>query len=315
MTSPNTALTGGLQTPPPEKFNEALLLWSQETAYDHDGGSLRTTVAVIGAGFVGIHLIKAFSARHNVIAYDIDEERLQDLPRLDVAKTVLRTSNPEALRAAKYFLIAVPTRVNHDNAVDVSAVQSAINTVSHYAQDGATIVIESSVAIGMTRKLLQPVINQRGFLGGMSPERVDPGRMYPTFESIPKLVSGLDDLAPGSLKEIYSFYSTIFSDVVPVSSPEVAEMTKLYENCQRMVNIAYANEMADACVEIGIDPLEVSRAAASKPFGYQPYTPGLGVGGTCQIVQTLFQEAHLQSRSLYPCESSLLTAQRKIPTA
>lgn len=113
------------------------------------------------------------------------------------------------------------------------------------------------------------------------PQRVDPGRTEPPARLIPKVVSGLDDICPGSLAAITRLYAPVFDTLVPVSRPEVAELTKLYENCQRMINIAYANEMADACVDLGIDPYEVCRAASTKPFGYQDYTPGLGVGGHC----------------------------------
>lgn len=99
--------------------------------------------------------------------------------------------------------------------------------------------------------------------------------------SIPKIISALDDVTPGSLSRIQALYSPVFSSVHPVSSPEAAEMVKLYENCQRMVCIAYANEMADACIPHGLDPYEVCAAAATKPFGYMPYYPGAGVGGHC----------------------------------
>lgn len=109
-------------------------------------------------------------------------------------------------------------------------------------------------------------------------QRVDPGRTFPAFEDIPKIVSGLD---AASLDSISTLYGRVFQKLLPVSSPEVAEMTKLYENCQRMVCAAYANEMADACASIGIDAFEVSNAAASKPFGYLPFRPGPGIGGHC----------------------------------
>lgn len=101
------------------------------------------------------------------------------------------------------------------------------------------------------------------------------------MKTIPKVLSGLDDIIPGSLDAITRLYSRVFDTIVPVSNPETAEMTKLYENCQRMVAITYANEMADACIPHDIDPFEVCRAASTKPFGYTPYTPGLGVGGHC----------------------------------
>ena len=99
---------------------------------------------------------------------------------------------------------------------------------------------------------------------------------------------------PGSLAAVSRLYSPVFSHVVPVSKPEVAEMTKLYENCQRMVCIAYANEMADACLPHGIDPFEVAQAAATKPFGYMPYTPSLGVGGHCIPVNPYYLLSNCQ---------------------
>jgi len=112
-------------------------------------------------------------------------------------------------------------------------------------------------------------------------QRVDPGRTEPPPWLIPKVISGLDDVCPGSLNAITRLYEPVFQTLVAVSRPEVAEFTKLYENCQRMINIAYANEMADACQKLEIDPYEVCSAAASKPFGYMNYRPGVGVGGHC----------------------------------
>ena len=109
-------------------------------------------------------------------------------------------------------------------------------------------------------------------------QRVDPGRQFPAFQAIPKIISGIDS---PSLDAIRLLYGRVFDHLVPVSSLEVAEMTKLYENCQRMVCAAYANEMADACASLGINGWEVSQAAASKPFGYLPFQPGPGVGGHC----------------------------------
>ncbi|KAL1612121.1 hypothetical protein SLS60_000344 [Paraconiothyrium brasiliense] len=119
----------------------------------------------------------------------------------------------------------------------------------------------------------------------MSPERVDPGRTEPAPNKIPKLVSGL---TPKALTLITSLYAKVFDHIIPVSSPETAEMTKLFENCQRMINIAYVNEMADAARMHGIDPNEMIRAASSKPYGFTPYFPGLGVGGTCIPVNPFY---------------------------
>lgn len=123
------------------------------------------------------------------------------------------------------------------------------------------------------------------------------------------MISGLDDVCPGSLKAITQLYSRVFDRVVPVSSPEVAEMVKLYENCQRMVCIAYANEMADACAPHAIDPYEVSAAAATKPFGYMPFSPGVGVGGHCIPVNPYY----LLSNSQFPLLQAATETMRSRP--
>lgn len=112
------------------------------------------------------------------------------------------------------------------------------------------------------------------------------------MNTIPKVLSGLDDVVPGSLDAITRLYTRVFDTIVPVSSPETAEMTKLYENCQRMVAITYANEMADACIGHGIDPYEVCKAASTKPFGYTSFTPSLGVGGHCIPVNPYYLMAN-----------------------
>jgi nucleotide sugar dehydrogenase len=243
--------------------------------------ALTSVVAVIGVGYVGYQLVTAFAKAYPVIAYDVDQRRLNHLRETETNSNISYTSNPNDIAAATHFLVSVPTRLHHDNTVDTQHLKSAISLVATYARPGSTVIIESSVAVGMTRQLILDVMRAKGLKAGMSPERVDPGRVTPAFETIPKIISGLDDIVPGSLASIHELYQEIFEHLVVVSSPEVAEMTKLYENCQRMVCIAHANEMADACHEIGINALEVSAAAASKPFGYQPYSPGLGVGGHC----------------------------------
>jgi nucleotide sugar dehydrogenase len=114
---------------------------------------------------------------------------------------------------------------------------------------------------------------------------VDPGRTTPPLSKIPKIISGIDEL---SLQYVNSFYAEVFDQVVKVSSLETAEMCKLYENCFRMVNIAYVNEIADACKEHGIDHNEMIKASSTKPFGYMKFTPGLGVGGHCIPVNPFY---------------------------
>jgi len=228
-------------------------------------------------GFVGEALLKEFSHVHPTIGFDISESRIKELQSTySGVENLVLTVNESVLGQAQHYLISVPTLLNPDHSVDWSHLKSAISTVLRHARPGSTIVIESSVSVGMTRELFEPV--QHIYHCGMSPERVDPGRKFPSASEIPKIISGL---TPRALDVITDLYSTVFKTVVPVSCPEVAEMTKLFENCYRMVNIAYVNEVSDACRIIGIDPNEVIDAASTKPYGYQAFRPGLGVGGHC----------------------------------
>ncbi|KIE00731.1 Nucleotide sugar dehydrogenase, partial [Metarhizium majus ARSEF 297] len=254
-------------------------------------------VAVVGVGYVGRRLVHSFSTQFKVIAYDISSATLRSARReLSSGPNVKYTTCPMDMKQATHFLIAVPTLVNADASINTTHIKDAINTVATVAQQGSTVVLESSVAVGMTRSLLGPIAVSYGLFAGMSPERVDPGRTNPPCASIPKIISGLDDTVPGSLASIEQAYGQVFSRLVPVSSPEVAEMTKLYENCQRMMCIAFVNEMADAALSHGIDPYEVSRAAATKPFGYAPFSPSVGVGGHCIPVNPYY----LLSNSSFP---------------
>ncbi|KAI1105631.1 nucleotide sugar dehydrogenase [Jackrogersella minutella] len=253
------------------------------TDTDHIREDEEPLVAVIGCGYVGTQLIGSFSTQYDVLGFDVSKEQLRRLEAEHGGEgsRASFTLDPRDLAKATHFLISVPTLLMADKTIDTSYIKSALTNIRRYARSGSTVVIESSVAIGMTRALLGPLAEERGFFAGMSPERVDPGRTDPPMQTIPKVLSGLDDVVPGSLDAITRLYSRVFDTIVPVSSPETAEMTKLYENCQRMVAITYANEMADACISHGIDPYEVCRAAGTKPFGYTPFTPSLGVGGHC----------------------------------
>ncbi|TQV92464.1 hypothetical protein V2A60_007153 [Cordyceps javanica] len=261
------------------------------------GPNLEPTVAVIGVGYVGEHLVNAFADRCRVIGFDVSAARIQEL-RLGghASSSTFFTSKTSDIAAATHFLISVPTLLLPDQQVDSSCLRQAIAIVGRHARPGSTVVIESSVAVGMTRSLLGPLARDKRLWAGMSPERVDPGRALPPARAIPKVVSGLDDVVAGSSDAVARLYERAFDEVVRVSRPEVAEMMKLYENCQRMVCIAYANEMADACAGHGIDPFEVCGAAATKPFGHLPFSPSLGVGGHCIPVNPYY----LLSNSEFP---------------
>lgn len=243
-----------------------------------------TCIAVIGVGFVGESLLLQFRPLLPCIGFDISEKRLQELtPQFASFPSVQLTSKPAALARATHYFIAVPTNLKEDGSVNLDFVRLAVKTVLQHAKPGACIVIESSVPVGTTRDLLSSYKDL--FHCGMSPERIDPGRIHPSPGQIPKVVSAL---TPRALAQIVAVYSRAFDTVVSVSRPEVAEMTKLFENCYRMVNIAYVNEMSDACHAHGINPHEMISAASSKPFGFQAFYPGLGVGGHCIPVNPFY---------------------------
>ncbi|CAA9963730.1 hypothetical protein PTNB73_08392 [Pyrenophora teres f. teres] len=272
-----------------------------------------TTVAIIGVGYVGQHLMEVFSSAFNVIGYDVSASRIEELRtkyhRLDHVKF---SNNESVLKDASRFLICVPTTLAFNGQVDSSYVRSATSMLDRYVTDRSIVVIESTVAVGMTREFLGPLAKSHGVFAGMSPERIDPGRVDPPPTSIPKVVSGLDDMIPGSLSAITKLYETVFDTVVPVSKPEVAEMSKLYENCQRTIAIAYANEMADACHGLGIDPFEVAQTAASKPFGYLPMYPSLGIGGHCIPVNPVYLTSTCNLPLLQQAHEKMMTRPSRI---
>lgn len=235
---------------------------------------MNNKVCIIGVGYVGEHLLSNFSRKYDVIGVDLSPRRVFLLKNkykdLDFQTTY------ENLQDCNVFLISVPTLVKNGD-IDMSYIQSVKNSIKDIVTPGSLVMVESSVYVGATREYFSDFL-ERGIYVGFSPERVDPGRTEPPMQAIPKVVSGLDD---GSLKRCSEIYSKVFDNIVPVSSCECAEMCKLYENCFRMVNIAYVNEISDMCEKMGINSHEMINASSTKPFGFMPFYPGLGVGGHC----------------------------------
>lgn len=249
-----------------------------------DLDSIDPCVCVIGVGFVGEALLREFGQAFTSIGFDISRRRIEELEKVfSPFPKVTLTTDETRLREATHYLISVPTPLKKDRSINPAYLISAIRTTLSYARPGSAIILESSVSVGSTRQFLYPYKDT--YHCGMSPERVDPGRTVPPPASIPKLVSAL---TPKSLSLIQKLYSQAFTTVIPVSSPETAELTKLFENCHRMINIAYVNEMADAARAHGVDPEEMVAAASSKPYGFTTYKPGLGVGGTCIPVNPFY---------------------------
>jgi nucleotide sugar dehydrogenase len=270
-------------------------------------------LTVVGQGYVGLPLaMLAAEAGHHVVGIDVDASRVELLRRGesyvdDVDDASLRA----ALDSGRYeatadysdaagfdvAVITVPTPLRN-RTPDLSFVTSAARELSRYVTPGSLVVLESTTYPGTTEELLRPILEQGSglrvgadFALGYSPERVDPGNKDWTLSATPKVVAGFDD---ASLAAVQEFYGKLVADVVPVSSPRAAELTKLLENTFRHVNIALVNEFAIFARELGVDVWEVLRAASTKPFGFMPFQPGPGVGGHCLPIDPTYLSWHVQ---------------------
>jgi len=257
-------------------------------------------VGVIGLGYVGLPLAVEFAkAGFRVIGYDVSQRvvdllnagdsHIQDVPGSEVAALVrggmFEASTDETrLSEIDAVSIAVPTPLSKTRDPDMSYVISASDTVTRQVKKGTLVALESTTYPGTTREILVPALKSRGFTVGedvfvaFSPERVDPGNPFYHTKNTPKVVGGI---TPNCVDVASAFYATCIDQVVPVSSPEAAELVKLLENTFRSVNIAMVNEMAIVCDKLGVDVWEVIEAAGTKPFGFMKFTPGPGIGGHC----------------------------------
>ncbi len=257
-------------------------------------------VAIVGAGYVGMPLARVFAdAGKNVVLVDVDQEvvdginrgesHIGDVPS-DTLKTlvdagrVTATADYDALKDVEAILIALPTPLSTHREPDLTIVESATAEIAPRLRKGQVVVLESTTYPGTTRESLQPILERSGLKAGedfhlaFSPERVDPGRTDWTTKNTPKLVGGL---TPACTERAVELYRSAVDTVVPLSSPETAEMTKLLENIFRAVNIALVNELAQLCERMEVDVWEVVEAAETKPFGFMSFKPGPGLGGHC----------------------------------
>ncbi|MFL5980627.1 MAG: nucleotide sugar dehydrogenase [Gaiellaceae bacterium] len=261
---------------------------------------MQPDVAIVGAGYVGMPLAKVFAdAGKGVVLVDVDdavvdginrgESHIPDVPsgelkRLVDEERVSATTDYDALKEARAILIALPTPLSHQREPDLSIVRSAVRQIAPRLQKGQLVVLESTTYPGTTRECLQPILESTGLKAGedfhlaFSPERVDPGRTDWTTHNTPKLVGGL---TPACTERAAELYRGAVETVVPVSSPEAAELTKLLENIFRAVNIALVNELAQLCERMDLDVWEIVEAAETKPFGFMSFKPGPGLGGHC----------------------------------
>src|SRR3989454_172982 len=262
---------------------------------------MRYDVAIVGAGYVGLPLSTTFAeAGCTVLLVDVveavvealnrGESHIEDVEGAQLAPLVEQgliraTTDYGEMKEADGILIALPTPLSRQREPDLSIVEAATRGIAGVLQQGQVVVLESTTWPGTTREVLQPILEAgsglkvgEGFHLAMSPERVDPGREDWTTKTTPKVLGGI---TPECTRRAADVYRRAIDSIVEVSTPEAAELTKLLENIFRSVNIALVNELAQLCDRMSIDVWEVVNAAATKPFGFMPFSPGPGLGGHC----------------------------------
>jgi len=263
------------------------------------------SVGIIGLGYVGLPLAVAFAeAGEDVVAVDIDERKIAAIEAgesyiEDIASPRLRAalgriepwSHYAPLARTDAVLICVPTPLTANREPDLGPLIAAGHALGHVLQRGQLVVLESTTYPGTTREQLAPLLEHRGLRVGdgfnlaFSPERVDPGRTDYTLRNTPKVIGGM---TPECVERAAELYGRVCDQIVRVSTPEAAEMSKLLENIFRSVNIALVNELAILSERMGIDIWEVVDAAATKPYGFMRFEPGPGMGGHCLPVDPFY---------------------------
>ena len=266
-----------------------------------------STIAIVGAGYVGVPLAHVFAgAGHNVLLVDVQPDRVEQLNRgesyiEDVSSEQLKqhvdaglltaTTDYDELTGADAILVALPTPLSAQREPDLTILLDAAREIGTRLRQGQLVVLESTTYPGTTRERVAPLLEASGLTAGegfhlaFSPERVDPGREDWTTKTTPKVVGGLTEECTRRAVELYA---SAVDEVVEVSSPEAAELTKLLENIFRSVNIALVNELAQLCERMGLDIWEIVDAAATKPFGFMRFEPGPGLGGHCLPVDPFY---------------------------
>lgn len=262
--------------------------------------SREAVVGIIGLGYVGLPLaVEVARSGYRVLGFDVSDRVVAAVNAgeshiLDVSSETLSafvgdgllsaTSDLSRLAECDAISICVPTPLNKTKEPDLSYVLAASHAVAHALRPGQLVILESTTYPGTTREVLLPLFEESGMEVGIdffvcfSPERVDPGNPTYHTRNTPKVIGGA---TPVCNEVGLALYRHIFEEMVPVESAEAAELVKVYENTFRMINIALANELAQACDVLGVDVWGVIEAAATKPFGFMKFTPGPGLGGHC----------------------------------
>jgi len=267
----------------------------------------KARIGVVGLGYVGLPLVDVFGrAGFSVVGIDVDANKIEalrkgksyieDVPSARIAALVRKgalhaTTDFSIVETLDALSICVPTPLRKTGDPDLSFIVNVTEEITKYLHPGMVIVLESTSYPGTTREIMLPKCEAHGLKVGrdlflaFSPERVDPGRKDWTTVNTPKVIGGI---TPACLEVALAYYGRAIDEMVPVSSAEAAEMTKLLENTFRAVNIGLVNEIAIICDRLGLDVWEVIEAAATKPFGYMKFTPGPGLGGHCIPIDPLY---------------------------
>jgi UDP-N-acetyl-D-glucosamine dehydrogenase len=273
-------------------------------------------VGIVGLGYIGLPLGLAFAeAGHEVVGLDVDsrkveainsgESYIEDVPseRLSaVSGRLSATQSYQDLASCHAVIVCVPTPLTSSREPDLTHLIDSATALSAVLQPEQLIVLESTTYPGTTRERIRPILEESGLAAGkdfwlaFSPERIDPGRTDYTIRTTPKIVGGLTDTCGDRTEELYG---AICDQVVRVTTPEAAELSKLLENIFRSVNIALVNELAMLCDRLGIDIWEVIDAASTKPFGFMRFDPGPGMGGHCLPVDPFYLSFKAREHDFY----------------
>ncbi len=274
-------------------------------------------IGIVGLGYVGLPLAVAFAeAGDEVVGLDTDPRKIEglnagrshvedisDAALAPLGERLRATSNQADLASCEAIVICVPTPLTGSREPDLTYMLESATALSGVLQPEQLIVLESTTYPGTTRERLLPILEESGLSAGrdfhlaFSPERIDPGRTDYTVRTMPKLVGGL---TPACSERAEALYSRICDEVVVLTTPEAAELSKLLENIFRSVNIALVNELAQLCDRLGIDVWEVIDAASTKPFGFMRFDPGPGMGGHCLPVDPFYLAFKAREHDFYP---------------
>lgn len=279
---------------------------------------MTTDLAVIGLGYVGLPLAQAaIQAGLSVVGYDVSDQviaglnsnksHVDDLSDADIAAMVKAgfsaTKDDSVLASANAIVICVPTPLSADGGPDLAAVLGATHAIAKNLKAGQLVVLESTTYPGTTQDLVQPILAESGLVVGkdyflaFSPERIDPGNKKYGMRNTPKVVGGVD---PASTDKAVALYEKFVDTVVRAKGAKEAEMAKLLENTYRHINIALVNEMAMFCKDLDIDLWDVIKCASTKPFGFQAFYPGPGVGGHCIPIDPNYLSYQVKTNLGYP---------------